>query len=281
MGPSAMRVAELQQHVRSLSVEVEDAGDLDVTVPETVDFGEARMRFADGVHAVNQALYDAVRTALSDGCFPIILGGDHSIAIGSVGGVAMHFAQQGKRIGVVWLDAHGDMNTPETTPSGNIHGMGLAVLLGRGDPRFVNLGGAGAKLDGSRVALVGTRDLDQGERQAMRDAGVHVLTMRDIDERGMAAVMREAIQIASTGTAGIHVQLDMDALDPDESPGTGTPVAGGLSYREAHLAMEMLADTERIIAMDVVEINPILGAQNQTAELAVELVLSALGKRIY
>jgi len=280
MGPSALRVAGIDTQLQRHGHDVDDIGDLTVTVPETVVFGRKDLRFADSVVAVNEVLAETVRHALADGLMPLVLGGDHSIAIGSLAGSTAHVAREGKRLGVVWLDAHGDINTPETTPSGNIHGMCLAVSLGLGDSRLVNLQRPGAKLLGRNVALVGTRDLDAGERIHLREQGVRVFTIRDIDERGMAAVMKDAIAIASDGTAGIHVQLDMDVLDPTEAPGTGTPVSGGISYREAHLAMEMIADAGNMTAMDVVEINPILGYQNQTAELAVELVLSALGKRI-
>lgn len=281
MGPSALRVAEIERRLAEEGHDVDDMGDLEVTIPETVTFGRADLRFADGVVAVNSILAATVRQTLHDGRFPLVLGGDHSIAIGSVAGTTDYFASRGEKLGVVWLDAHGDFNTPETTPSGNIHGMSLAICLGRGDPRLTNIGRADAKVDPRNVSLVGVRALDAGERVLLRDAGVNVFTIRDIDERGMGAVMRDAIRAASTGTAGIHVQIDMDVLDPEEAPGTGTPVWGGLTYREAHLAMEMLADTEHVAAIDLVEINPILGTRNETAEVGVELVLSALGKQIY
>ncbi|MCG3128146.1 MAG: Arginase [Phycisphaerae bacterium] len=280
MGPSAIRVADVEPAIERLGIPVQDAGDLAVTVPETVAYGSKSLRFIEGVIAVNAQLAQAVQTALDQGFLPLVLGGDHSIAIGSLAGSSAHFASHGQRVGVVWLDAHGDMNTPETTPSGNIHGMCLAVSLGLGDARLVNLHRPGPKLDPRNVALVGIRDLDPGERENLHRAGVRVFTIRDVDERGMAAVMREAIAIASDGTSGIHLQLDMDVLDPEEAPGTGTPVWGGISYREAHLAMEMLADHGMLRVIDVVEINPILGQRNETAEVAVELITSALGKRI-
>lgn len=281
MGPSALRVAEIDRHVAELGCEVRDAGDLQVTVPESVSFGDRSLRFVDGIVTLSRRLAEAVQRALDEGWLPLVLGGDHSIAIGSIAGSSAHFTSRRQKLGVIWFDAHADMNTVETTPSGNIHGMGLAVCLGIGDQRLTSVGTPGAKIDGRNVALVGARELDAGERQHLRDSGVHVFTIRDIDERGVRQVMEDAIRVASAGTAGIHVQLDVDVLDPDEAPGTGTPVRGGLSYREAHLAMEMLADAEKVAALDVVEINPILGHANETAELAVELVLSALGKRIY
>jgi len=281
MGPSALRVADIEGHIERLKYEVEDQGDLPVIVPETVTFGRTNLRFAEAVLSINQRLVDAVEKALADGRMPLVLGGDHSLAIGSVAGTSRYFARSGQKVGIVWLDAHGDINTPQTTPSGNIHGMCLATLLGMGDERLVNVGAPGPKLDGKNVALVGVRDLDPGEREHLRKVGAAVYTIRDVDERGMAAVMSDAIAVASRGTAGIHLQLDMDVLDPEVAPGTGTPVQGGLTYREAHLAMEMLADSDKLVAIDVVEINPILGSRNRTAELAVELVCSALGKRIF
>ena len=280
MGPSALRVAGIDTQLEHAGHTVDDIGDLTVTVPETVVFGRKDLRFAESVLTVNEILAETVRHALADGHMPLVLGGDHSIAIGSLAGSSAHFARKEQRLGVVWLDAHGDINTPQTTPSGNIHGMCLAVALGLGDSRFVNLQRPGPKVLGRNVALVGTRDVDAGERIHLRETGVRVFTIREIDERGMAAVMKDAIAVAGDGTGGVHVQLDMDVLDPAEAPGTGTPVSGGISYREAHLAMEMIADAGNMAALDVVEINPILGYENQTAELAVELVLSALGKRI-
>jgi len=280
MGPSALRVAGIDTQLEHAGHTIDDIGDLTVTVPETVVFGRKDLRFAESVLTVNEILAETVRHALADGHMPLVLGGDHSIAIGSLAGSSAHFARKEQRLGVVWLDAHGDINTPQTTPTGNIHGMCLAVSLGLGDSRFVNLQRPGPKVLGRNVALVGTRDLDAGERVHLRETGVRVFTIREIDERGMAAVMKDAIAVAGDGTGGVHVQLDMDVLDPAEAPGTGTPVSGGISYREAHLAMEMIADAGNMAALDVVEINPILGYENQTAELAVELVLSALGKRI-
>ena len=280
MGPSALRVAGLQPKIEQLGLAVEDSGDLDVTIPETQPFGQERLRFAEPILALSGVLATAVRGALADGCLPLVLGGDHSIAIGSVAGSSAHFTGKGERLGVVWLDAHGDINTPETTPSGNIHGMGLAILVGMGDSRFTRLGGAAPMLDGRHVAVVGARDLDPGERDNFRRTGIQVFTMRDIDEFGAREIMRRAIEVASRGTAGIHVQLDMDVIDPEDAPGTGTPVRGGMTYREAHLAMEMLADSGAVRAIDLVEVNPILDVHNRTAELAVELLLSALGKTI-
>ena len=210
----------------------------------------------------------------------MVLGGDHSIAVGSLAGSAAYFGGRGQRLGVVWLDAHADYNTAETTPSGNIHGMCLAISLGLGDSRLTEIAGPAPKLDARHVALVGTRDLDPAERDCLSASDVTVHTMRKIDELGIREVMRRAIDIAAHGTAGVHVQLDMDVIDPEDAPGTGTPVRGGMTYREVHLAMEMLADSGAVRALDVVEVNPILDERNRTAELALELIQSALGKRI-
>lgn len=280
MGPSALRVAGLEAHLESLGYVVEDAGDLDVCIPETQPFGQERLRYAEPILQTSLALADAVRSTLDAGRIPLVLGGDHGIAIGSIAGSAAYFRGRNQRLGVVWLDAHGDMNTPETTPSGNIHGMGLAIALGLGDPRFTTLAGQAPKLDARHVAVVGVRDLDPGERDHFRRTNVSVFTMREIDELGVREVMRRAIDIAARDTAGIHVQFDMDVIDPEDAPGTGTPVRGGMTYREAHLAMELLADSAAIRAVDLVEINPVLNERNRTAELGLELLLSVLGKRI-
>jgi arginase len=211
---------------------------------------------------------------------PLVLGGDRSIAIGSVAGTSVHFGRSNENIGLIWLDAHGDANTPETTPSGNIHGMSLAVNLGLGDPDLVALGGRSPKVAPNNTVLVGCRDLDPGERATLKKLGVAVYTMRDIDERGMRDVMDEAIGIANDGTAGVHLSFDLDVVDPEDAPGTGTPVWGGITYREAHLAMEMLSDRAQIVAVDLVEVNPVLDSQNMTGILAAELAQSVLGKRI-
>jgi arginase len=205
----------------------------------------------------------------------LVLGGDHSLAIGSVAGVA-----RGRRIGLIWVDAHADFNTPETTPSGNIHGMSLATLVGKGHPALASVGGSGPALRPADVALVGVRDIDTLEREALRNAGINIFTMHDIDRRGMAAVMDEAITRVSSATDGYYVSFDLDALDPNEAPGVGTPVRGGITYREAHLAMELVAASGRLAGLDLVEVNPILDSHNATAESAVVFALSALGKRI-
>jgi arginase len=211
---------------------------------------------------------------------PVVIGGDHSIAIGTVGGVANHFRKKKRRIGLLWIDAHADMNTPESSPSGNVHGMPLAAIVGMGAKKLTHLCGFAPMVDPKNVALVGIRDVDALEKSHVRDSGVRAFTMRDIDERGMRAVMEDALRIVSEGTAGFHVSLDMDAVDPQYAPGVGTPVRGGLDYREAHLAMEMAGDTGKILSMEIVEVNPVFDEANRTALLAVELVTSAMGKRI-
>jgi arginase len=211
---------------------------------------------------------------------PLVLGGDHSLAIGSVAGSSGFYAKQGDAIGLIWFDAHGDSNTPETTPSGNIHGMALAVLLGLGDPELVGVGGRSPKVQPRNTVLIGIRDLDPGEREILKKSGVAVYTMRDLDERGMRDVVDEAIGLAADGTAGVHLSFDLDVVDPEDAPGTGTPVWGGITYREAHLAMELLSDRAQIVAVDLVEVNPVLDTQNMTGILAAELAQSVLGKRI-
>jgi arginase len=278
MGPSAIRYAGLKERLEALGHHVRDLGNIAVPLAEQFESpaqGE-KLRYLEPLIQINLALAEQVAAVVAAGGFPLVLGGDHSLAIGSIGGVA-----RGRRIGTIWLDAHGDFNTPETTPSGNIHGMSTAALTGRGHPRLVSLLGSNPVLRDSDIAMVGIRDLDSQERAALRAASIQVFTMHDIDRRGLASVMEEAIMRVSVGTAGFHVSLDMDALDPSEAPGVGTPVLGGISYREAHLAMEMVAQSGKLLGLDLVEVNPILDEHNVTAELAVEFALSALGKRIF
>jgi len=280
MGPSAIRIAELEPKLEALGHKVTDFGDLIVKIPETQKVGAGKLRYKAPILAACEDLRKEVERSLGEGRLPLVLGGDHSIAIGSVAGSSDHLAAQGESIGLIWFDAHGDANTPDTTPSGNIHGMSLAVLLGHGDADLIHLGGRSPKVQPRNTVLIGIRDLDPGERESLKKWGVNVYTMRDVDERGMRDVVDEAIRIASDGTAGIHLSFDLDVVDPEDAPGTGTPVWGGVSYREAHLAMEMLAERANIIAIDLVEVNPVLDTQNLTAILAGELAQSALGKRI-
>ena len=280
MGPSAFRVADIDRKIRELGHEVTDAGDLKVSIPETQVPGDPRLKYLAEIREVCEALRDKVEQVLEGGGVPVALGGDHSIAIGTIAGVSRHFSKRGAKIGLIWFDAHGDANTAETSPTGNIHGMPLAVALGLGEPSLVELGASNPMVEGARAAVIGLRDVDSEERANLKRLGIGTFTMRDVDERGMRAVMEEAIKRASTGTAGIHVSFDMDGIDPEHAPGVGTPVPGGLSYREAHLAMEMLADTGKVVSAELVEVNPILDHRNGTAMLGVELLASLLGKRI-
>jgi arginase len=280
MGPSAIRIADLEARLESLGHRVQDFGDLDVMIPETQQVGQGKLRYKEPILAACTELCREVERSMDEGMMPLVLGGDHSLTIGSVAGSSSHFAKKGESLGVIWFDAHGDANTPETTPSGNIHGMALAICLGTGDPDLVKLGGRSPKVHARNVVMIGIRDLDPGERDYLKKCGVTVYTMRDLDERGMRDVVDEAIRLASDGTAGIHLSFDLDVVDPEDAPGTGTPVWGGITYREAHLAMEMLNDRAEIVAIDLVEVNPVLDTQNMTGILAAELAQSVLGKRI-
>jgi arginase len=279
MGPSAIRYAGLKERLSELGYCVRDLGNIGVPLAEQIELpanGE-KLRYLGPLVEVNRALAQQVAAASAAGAFPLILGGDHSLAIGSASGLA-----QGRRIGMIWVDAHADFNTAETTPSGNIHGMSVAALTGRGHPALTRLlEGDAPPLRDEDVALIGIRDIDPLERTALRESGILVFTMHDVDRRGMGAVMQEAIEHVSAATDGFHVSLDMDVLDPREAPGVGTPVLGGISYREAHLAMELVAESGKLIGLDLVEVNPILDQRNATAKLAVQFALSALGKRIF
>jgi arginase len=281
MGPSAMRVAGLEARLEKLGHQVTDGGNIRVEIAETQSHGTDSARYLAEIAETCTRTAEAVVTTLQEGMMPLVLGGDHSLAAGSISGVAEYYRRQGQKIGVIWIDAHSDINTPETSPSGNVHGMPLAALLGMGPEPLANIYGYAPKISGENTVLVGVRDIDLAERENIRRAGVtHVYTMRDIDERGMRAVMEEALRAAGEGTAGYHVSLDMDWIDPEDAPGVGTPVRGGATYREAHLAMEILADDGRLLSFEIVEVNPILDEHNRTADLAVELACSAFGKKI-
>jgi arginase len=280
MGPSALRVAGLQSRLKQLGRQVEDAGNIPVRLPEEQPYGEKKARYLVEIAETCKGLSEIVQKTLSEDLFPLVLGGDHSIAVGTAGGVAAHFHKSGKRVGLIWLDAHGDMNTPETSPSGNVHGMPLASIMGYGPAELTGLAGITPMVEPRSVALVGIRDLDAKERRLVKESGVRVFTMRDIDERGMREVMTEAIRFAADDTAGILVSLDMDFIDPADAPGVGTPVRGGVTYREAHLALEMVADSRSMLSFELVEVNPVIDLHNTTATLGVELVLSGLGKKI-
>jgi len=280
MGPSAMRVAGLAQRIAKLGYEVDDAGDIRVERSHTNLREGEKLKHITEVHAACTQLAEQVERIVDAGEFPITIGGDHSIAIGSLSGVAKAYRKRKETLGLIYFDAHADMNTPATTPSGNIHGMPLAVLLGHGAPELENIGGFSPKFDASLCAHVGARDIDPGERELVRKSGLRFFTMREIDERGLSAVIDDAIAIAGKGSAGFAVTFDVDVLDPGDAPGSGTLVRGGLSYREAHLAMEKIADSGKMRSLEVVEINTALDVNNRTAQLGVELILSALGKTI-
>ena len=280
MGPSALRVAGLQSRLKQLGHSVDDIGNVPVKQPEEQHYGEKRAKYLHEIAETCRGLAEMTEKTLDEGFLPLVLGGDHSIAIGTCSGVSDFFRKQSKKIGCLWLDAHGDMNTPESSPSGNVHGMPLASLIGYGAPELVELLGYKPKVEARNVAIVGVRDLDAKERRLVKDSGVHAFTMRDIDERGMREVMSEALRFAKDDTEGIAVSVDMDLIDPADAPGVGTPVRGGITYREAHLAMEMIADSEAMASLEVVEINPVIDLHNKTALLGAEMVLSALGKKI-
>jgi arginase len=280
MGPSALRGAGLQSAIKKLGHTVEDIGNLEVKQPEEMPVGEKRAKYLQEIAETCMDVARVVEKSLTENFLPLVLGGDHSIAAGAAAGVSSYYRQQKKDIGYIWLDAHGDMNTPESSPSGNVHGMPLASIMGYGAPELSELLGFKPKAEPGNIVIVGARDLDAHERKIAKKSGVHVFTMRDIDERGMREVMADAIKYAMDDTAGIAVSLDMDFVDPTDAPGVGTPVRGGVTYREAHLAMEMIADSEAMVSLEVVEINPILDEHNRTALLGVELVLSALGQKI-
>lgn len=280
MGPSAFRIANIARRIAELGYEVNDSGDIPVPIPELIGVEDQRARYVKQIGEVCDALYGRVRDSVLAGHFALSIGGDHSLAVGSIAGTASAMRHRSRPLGVLWLDAHADMNTPESTPSGNVHGMPLACILGRGPKELIRIGGFSPKVESERCAVIGLRNLDEREKGIVRQSGVHAYTMKDIDCRGMSAVMEEALTTICAGGAALHMSFDMDGVDPSISPGVGTPVRGGLSYREAHLVMEMVADTRSLVALDMVEVNPILDSQNSTAKLACEFILSALGKRI-
>ncbi len=281
MGPSAVRVAGLEAHLEALGHVVTDGGNISVAIAETKSPGNQNARYLKEIRETCVRAGDLVIKTLEEGSTPVILGGDHSVAAGSVSGVAEFYRRKGQKIGLIWIDAHSDINTPETSPSGNVHGMPMAALLGLGPKELSDIYDFSPKVDPDNVVLIGVRDIDATEKENIKRAGItEVYTMRDIDERGMRTVMEEALRAAGRGTAGYHVSLDMDWIDPEDAPGVGTPVRGGATYREAHLAMEILADHGRMLSFEIVEVNPVIDEHNRTAHLAVELISSAFGKKI-
>lgn len=284
MGPSALRIARLHKALERTGRSVLDRGDIDVAIPETLTAGDPHAKYLPLVTSVCTQLSTEVAEVLDSGGFPLVIGGDHSIAMGTISGVARHVRDRhdgrDPRVGVLWFDAHADLNTPETSPTGNIHGMPLAALLGEGPTDLVNIGYKGQKLQARRIVQIGLRDLDDGEKELIRGRGIHAYTMADIDKRGMAAIIEEAAAIVSEDTDFVHVDFDIDVLDPQVAPGTGTRVMGGLTYREAHLGLEMTAARCDVGSFGLVEVNPILDEKNRTAEVAVSLIASAMGARI-
>ena len=280
MGPSAFRIAGLDERLASLGIQVIDAGDLVAPIPETKSFGDPQKKYIREIARVCERLYRASHAALEKGGLPLVLGGDHSLASGSVAATADFVRREGRPLGLIWVDAHGDMNTPSSSGSGNVHGMPLASLLGPEPAELSRIGGFSPTVLPEHTVLIGIRNLDGREKEIVRESRVHVFTMKDIDRNGIASVTEQALAIAGDGTAGVHVSFDLDVCDPTIAPGVGTPVKGGLDYREAHMVMEIIADSGLLRALDLVEVNPILDDRNTTAILGVELALSALGQKI-
>lgn len=280
MGPSAFRIAGLGERLAGLGLAVVDEGDLVAPIPEVKAAGDPGKKYIAEIAALCAELYRMSSAALERGGFPLVLGGDHSLAAGSVGATAGFVRGDGRPLGLIWVDAHGDMNTPASSGSGNVHGMPLAALLGQEPAELARLGGFAPKVRPEHTVLIGIRNLDEREKHIVRDSRVHVFTMKDIDRAGIATITEQALAIAGAGTAGVHMSFDLDVCDPSIAPGVGTPVKGGLDYREAHMLMEIIADSGLLRALDLVEVNPILDDRNTTAVLGVELALSALGQKI-
>jgi len=274
LGPDAIRYAGLVKRLENIGYDVEDRCDISVDKRAAVTVEGSNLKNLNVVADVNSRLCDEVSQVMKEGKFPIVIGGDHSIAIGTISGVLQHK----KNLGVIWFDAHGDINTAETTPSGNIHGMPVAVLLGMGNEALTSIGGKDSVLKKENIVYIGSRDLDAGERKAMKELGIKVFTMYEIDDLGIKNVMKEAIKIAGDGTDGIHVSFDLDVLDPEVAPGTGTKVPGGMGYREAHYALELIAKSEKLVSVEFVEVNPLLDHENMTAKATVALAGSLLGE---
>ena len=280
MGPSAIRIAGVEDRLRELGHKVVDDGNIVIKNMEELKVGNEKARYLGEIARASALLGRKVERIMDRGHFPLVLGGDHSIAVGTVSGIAAFCRRQGKKLGLLWIDAHGDINTPQTSPSGNIHGMRLAALLGFGVKELTEIGGAAPKLEARNIALVGIRSLDSGEKSRLKETGVQVHTMSDIDRHGADRIMKKALARITDGTDYVHVSVDLDAVDPTVAPGVGTPVKGGLDYREAHLIMEVIADAGVMTSLEMVEVNPILDQGNASAAFAVELVQSAFGKKI-
>jgi len=280
MGPSAFRIAGIGEQIARLGINVVDKGDVPSPIPERKGAGDPKKRYVKDIARVCQRLFQTSLSSFSEDAMPIVLGGDHSLGAGSVAAAAAHLRQQGQPLGLIWVDAHGDKNNPASSESGNVHGMPLAALLGAEPAELAHFAGPGPAVAAKHTVLVGIRNLDEVEKKIVRASNVQVFTMKEVDRLGIAEVMARAIAIATKGTGGFHVSYDLDVCDPTVAPGVGTPVKGGLSYREAHVVMEMVAETGKLTSFDLVEVNPTLDIRNTTAELGTELALSALGKSI-
>jgi len=280
MGPSALRYADLNEKLQGLGCDVQDLGDLDVIIPEIRHFGDPKAKYLKEIADACVHLANLVVEIRQEGRTPLVLGGDHSIAVGTVSGMAESFRREGKNIGLLWFDAHADFNTPDISPSGNVHGMPMASIMGYGPIELTHIFGFSPKILPQHAVQIGIREVDPEEKQLVKQSGIRVFTMKEIDRRGIGSVMDEALSLVTNGTEGYAVTLDADFLDPYESPGVATPVRGGADYREAHLAMEMIADTKKMVSFEITEINPILDVQNKTAHFGMELILSAFGKQI-
>ncbi|HEX6882668.1 MAG TPA: arginase [Planctomycetota bacterium] len=280
MGPSAIRIAGLGRRVQSLGLEFEDLGNVPVLRSEGKEPKNERAKFLESIASCCRRLRGRIERLLEEGGFPLVVGGDHSIACGTVAGISSHYHKKKKKIGLIWFDAHADMNTPETSPTGNVHGMPLGSILGYGPEALTKLGERFPMVDPERAVLIGIRDVDPGERALAKECGIKCYSMRELDILGMDRVMKEALEIVTRGTVGFHLSFDMDGLDPYEAPGVGTPVTGGVTQREGHLLLEHAAESGKLLGLEFTEINPILDERNRTAEMAVALVMSGLGKRI-
>lgn len=280
MGPSAIRIAGIGGRLRELGYKVIDEGDLTIKTQEEQRVRDPHMKYLPEIARVVSVLSRKVEKVVDRGHFPLVLGGDHSIAIGTISGISSYARKRRKKVGVFWIDAHGDFNTPETSPSGNIHGMPLAISTGLGPRALINVHGSFHKVEPQHVAIIGLRNLDKGERQNLLKNGVHIFTMEDIDKYGIHRVMKNALAQVAKHVDYLHISFDLDSVDPVYAPGVGTPVKGGLDYREAHLIMEMLAESKKMTSLEMVEVNPIVDNRNQSAEFAVELMQSAFGKKI-
>jgi arginase len=280
MGPSAIRIANVGDRLRNIGHQVTDRGNLLVNVREALEAKDGKAKYLDEIAEVISDLSAKTYQVLKDGEFPVVLGGDHSIAIGTVAGLTRYYREKSQKVGIIWVDAHADMNTPATTVSGNIHGMPVAHILGVGAKELLSVSDTLPMVDPRNVCLIGIRDVDRAEAENVKKLGVHAYTMRDIDERGIRSVMMEAIDHASSGTVGFHTSFDVDGVDPSFAPGVGTAVPGGITYREAHLIMELIHDSKKMLGLELAEVNPMIDVGNQTANLAVEMILSAFGKTI-